>query len=1311
MSSRGAIAVVLVVALLMTSAMALPMLGGGFVPTDDGNDERTHDTAGESPESADGSQTELGSSSDSVASDLELVSMESTVETDATSGTQGSLSIQQEDAVEAGVDEGIELAQSQGVEVTQEQRAAALEGARESVIQHQQADVGQVQEATTGAVHGSLMQAQQVEAEQVQYAVSGATDGALAQSQTVSASQMQSATWGAAHGAIAQEQRVTVEQIQVAARGGAAGAASEAGDKDITHAPKIQEAAQGASYGVLEQYQKITAEQRQQITLDHVQNAAAGASAGALEGSSETVLEQEQRIEVGQYQRATVKQIQKAATGAAKGALVQHQEVSVEQTQAAARGASKGALIQVQSISIEQVQRISITQIQEASFGAAKGAISQSQEASVEQIQAAADGAAGGVLVQYQEISITQIQSAAVGAAQGAVGTAIQSQTVEIEQIQAAAFGAGQGAVIQRQVVDVTQVQVLAAGSASGVLEQSQEATVEQLQLAASSAGQETARVVQYQQISITQLQVLTSDAAADATAYAVEEGVDDDAATADLSQFLEADLEQRVEEIDALEGQATVSFTDQERDDDAVVIDTVDLSEGGFVALYDDGTVDPAAVVGASAYLEPGSHSDVEIDLEDPLEGEQSLVAVVHHDTTGDETFQYAETDGAEDEPYVAPGGGPILDTALVTGGAVDGVEESEGTDEPEESADDDEPDATLEVSDQEGDGETLVVDEASADVEFTVTATADDTIVESDTFEAEETITDLELPLEPPLEDSTTVDVSVIGPDGDELATESLEYTLADEEGAEPVDDTNETDEEGAEPVDDTNETDEEGAELATLEVADQTGDGETLTVDEATASVDYALTVTDEDGEQLVESEPFERNETASAVDLDLKPPLETDSTLEVAVVSLAELDDQQVLENETVEYTLEDEPTAFDVEFTDCSQAEVTGSFEDGETVIVATGFYESGGFGNTMGEYAITIGEDVDAPFEGTITYETGDEFTVTETDDGATVTVPEGDFGAAITGVASPDATPGEIDYPNPDAEACLEDVRPELPELSVEETTPTEDGIEVTFGYENPNDAALLVDSEFVEGATADEPVDELEPGQNTFSVEWTPESDDERLVWAVDMTRYDYDADAVDPATTATAGEIVPSEPAEFAVSITETTDSVEQGTLLEVAIEVENVGGEAGTQEIELAVGDTVVDAATVSLEPGAAETLTLTADTAALEPGEYPVTVSSETELVETTVTIESVDEPDPPTEDGPTEDGPTEDPFDEGPTDEPPDDGPTEDPFDEDQSDDPFDEGPFDDPFAGQSASSPVPGSPGSVGVTIARTAG
>lgn len=1233
--TRGSLAIVLV-ALMVLSAVAIPILGGGLNPFDDDSERDGDDAAladdeagledadegGADATDAAEAQTEPADAA-AADGDYELLALEEPA-TDSTAAEadaqpQPTLAQDRQDAVEAGVEQGIELAQSQGVEVSQEQRTAALEGATASVVQHQAADVEQVQAATAGAVHGSVMQEQDVNATQVQHAVAGATDGALAQHQTVNASQLQSATWGATHGAMAkaqaQQQRVTVEQIQVATYGAATGAASEAGDEGVDRAPKIQEAAQGAAYGVLDQYQKITAEQRQRVTLEHVQHAAAGGSAGALEGSTEAALEQEQRVEVEQRQRVDVKQIQKAAKGAAGGALEQRQTVTIEQTQSAARGAARGSLKQVQTVSVEQIQRISITQIQEAAFGASKGAIEaeQSQAATVEQIQAAADGGAQGSLVQRQAVSITQIQHAAIGSAKGAVESAVQYQVVEVEQIQAAARGAGEGAVTQTQVVDVTQVQTLARGGASGALSQHQEASVTQIQTAARSACEETARVVQYQRISVTQLQTLTQETAADATQYAVSEGTED---VTRIVQYVEIEVVQKIEQIDELEGTATIDLPDHESAGERVVVDSVELSEGGFVAIYEGVTVDadPEAVVGVSDYLEAGEYEDLEIELDEPLEESQALVAVVHHDTNDDGTFDYVESDGAEDEPYVTEGGGPVLDGAFVT------------VAEPEP-----EPEATLSVSDQSGDGETLVVDEANASVDYTVTAEYDGERVDSEVFEANEFVEDLELDLEPPLGENATVDVSVRDAADDAvLANESIEYAVADVPDGNIVDSAPEA--EGMLEVSDFQ-----------IAVGQENPEDEYVTLENVgDAILDFSeWTLQDRFDDGVVDSLGWEPMtfpdgfmlEPGESVTIVTGPGEDTDDTLHwghESPVWNESGDDVVVLDGEgevVLEESISAEPEEFDVEFVNCTRAEVTGSFEDGDRIAASTGFYTTGGFGNTIAEDVVEIGADTDAPYTGTIVFDVEADGVNETGADEVTVSVDDyGTYGTVISGISSPEAYPlAEIDHPNPDWSECIEDARPEQPELSVAETTPTDDGIDVTFGYDNPNDAPIVVQSEFVEGTTADEPPTELEPGEGEFTVRWTPESDDERLVWQVGMEHYDYD----EPLTvgTATAGEIDPGEPAAFEATIVGTNEPVEQGEPLEVAAEIENVGDEEGEQDVTLALGGVETDAESVALEGGASEPITLTAATDGLEPGDYAATVATANATAETTVTIE------------------------------------------------------------------------------------
>nr|WP_254531245.1 CARDB domain-containing protein [Natrinema gelatinilyticum] len=917
---RNTAAAVVLAAVLVGSVVALPTLGEnvGGGTAGDGATAGIAATAGAGDTSAAVDGTMIGGESSTALEtavaqedsqpgaeiDFELVTFDGPTAVDGDGDEQIPLQGDREQAVEAGVEEGIELVQAQGIDVTQEQRAAALEGARASVSQTQTIDAEQVQAATTGAVHGALIQKQSVNVTQIQHAVAGATDGGLSQSQSANATQLQGATWGAAHGALAQSQKVSAEQIQVASRGAAAGAAKEAGEKAVKKVPKIQEAAQGSAYGALTQYQRVTVEQRQRVTLEHVQHAAAGAAAGAIDGGTRTNVSQEQRVEIEQRQRVTIKQIQKAAAGAAKGALVQKQRVSVRQTQAAARGASRGALTQVQSIRIEQIQRVSITQVQEASFGAAKGAIAQSQEATVEQIHAAATGSASGVLVQRQTVSITQIQYAAIGAAEGAVTSAVQRQTVSVEQIQAAAFGAGEGSVTQTQLVEVTQVQSLAWGGASGALTQAQTATVEQIQTAARLTCKETAQVVQSQRISVQQLQRVTAETAADATAYAVQEETDD--ATV-IGQRVEVIADQQIETVDRLEGTASVDVSDQTSDGQQVAIEDVSLSEGGFVAVYEGGAldIDPTGVIGVSSYLEPGTHENVTIELDDPLAGSGAFVAVPHHDTDGDETFGYVDSGGETDAPYVTGAGAPVLGGAFVTVTA--GPEDANETAEPEDANETAEPEdtnetaetenasATLSVADQTGNGSTLSIDAANASVPYTVTATYDGETVESETFSAGEAVANRSLALEPPIEENVTVDVSVVGEDGATLANETIEYGVVAAPDEVPD---------------------------ATLSVSNQTGNGSTLTVDEASATVEYALAVTHENGTQLAVTETFGADETVVNETIELEPPLAENATLEVAVVAA---DDDAVLANETIAYGLEertpDRPTDFGVSITD------------------------------------------------------------------------------------------------------------------------------------------------------------------------------------------------------------------------------------------------------------------------------------------------------------------------------------------------------------------------------------------------------
>ncbi|MDX5987461.1 MULTISPECIES: DUF7282 domain-containing protein [Haloferax] len=113
----------------------------------------------------------------------------------------------------------------------------------------------------------------------------------------------------------------------------------------------------------------------------------------------------------------------------------------------------------------------------------------------------------------------------------------------------------------------------------------------------------------------------------------------------------------------------ASVSMTDQPTTGDSVVVDRVELSEGGFVTIH-DATVTEGEVFesirGTSAYLEAGVHENVRVELDAPVTENTTLVPMAHMDTDGDETYTFPESEGETDGPYTADGSA-VVDTAMV--------------------------------------------------------------------------------------------------------------------------------------------------------------------------------------------------------------------------------------------------------------------------------------------------------------------------------------------------------------------------------------------------------------------------------------------------------------------------------------------------------------------------------------------------------------------------------------------------------------------------------------------------------------------
>jgi PGF-CTERM protein len=120
----------------------------------------------------------------------------------------------------------------------------------------------------------------------------------------------------------------------------------------------------------------------------------------------------------------------------------------------------------------------------------------------------------------------------------------------------------------------------------------------------------------------------------------------------------------------------ANVTINDQTRiGGDLVVIESGDLSDGGFIAIHEGGPGGP--IIGSSKLLAAGSFSDLPIALDEPISENSTLVAMPHFDRPSDGFFRF---DGQNDSFYyltepIAPGDlppegerTPVTDSAEIT-------------------------------------------------------------------------------------------------------------------------------------------------------------------------------------------------------------------------------------------------------------------------------------------------------------------------------------------------------------------------------------------------------------------------------------------------------------------------------------------------------------------------------------------------------------------------------------------------------------------------------------------------------------------
>ncbi|MFP8957721.1 hypothetical protein ACLI4Y_13420 [Natrialbaceae archaeon A-CW3] len=330
--------------------------------------------------------------------------------------------------------------------------------------------------------------------------------------------------------------------------------------------------------------------------------------------------------------------------------------------------------------------------------------------------------------------------------------------------------------------------------------------------------------------------------------------------------------------------------------------------------------------------------------------------------------------------------------------------------------------------------------------------------------------------------------------------------------------------------------------------------------------------------------------------------------------------------------------DDDDRDLEVDFVDCSRVEITGSFEDGDTISAHTVFNTDHGVGTTTGEDVITIGDHVPAPFSGIIVFEIGDERDVSGDDSSATVTVADyGELGTAITGISDPSAIGASTTHSNP--HDCSGAIEPEVPSLEMESVSPAGDGYDVTFGYTNPNDVAIVVGSSFTAGTTDESPPNELVAGSDSLTVHWTPQDGSERLEWTIDLSAFG-DLGTVQAATEPASAyedgdddgdeddDTDPDPEAGLSVSIAEVLDGVTGGEYLEVQVSLGNNHDHEVTDTIELVdSGGTVLDSAEWTLVGQSTEYTALGWETYPVEDDQtFTVTVRSSTDSDSTDVTV-------------------------------------------------------------------------------------
>ncbi|WP_343124879.1 hypothetical protein [Natrinema sp. CBA1119] len=271
-------------------------------------------------------------------------------------------------------------------------------------------------------------------------------------------------------------------------------------------------------------------------------------------------------------------------------------------------------------------------------------------------------------------------------------------------------------------------------------------------------------------------------DSANETTNETVDDEQDETATGIDGNETVpdDGDADNETADTDNDSQPAYVTFDDQTTDGETVVVENVTIASPGFVTIHDSSLLVGEvfeSVIGTSEYLEAGTHEQVEVTLDEPLEEDETLIAMPHRDTNDNQTYDFVESEGQFDGPFLTADDEPVTDDAVVT----------------VEDATDEEP-----VEDTETDEDVQQPDDNVTDEEPTDNVT-DEPVDDNETDDG--------------LVDDNETDDDGLADDNetdDELVDDETDEPIDDNETDEPIDD-NETDE----PIDDNVTDEDEGAD----------------------------------------------------------------------------------------------------------------------------------------------------------------------------------------------------------------------------------------------------------------------------------------------------------------------------------------------------------------------------------------------------------------------------------------------------------------------------------------------------------------